>query len=208
VVAVPAHAAVRWLSHKDVVERFVVAPRTRQESDEAAAAIRLVTGLHHNFAPDDELALNFVNVQEIFALLDLLFGGLQLFLVSTGLVTLLVGAVGVMNIMLVVVGERIQDVGLRKALGATDRAVFAQFLSEASAVSTLSGIAGCLTGLGLLRLTRMAAPPDDPTVDFLLIDPQTTAIIVVSLILVGIVAGIVPAIRASRIPPAESLRAL
>jgi putative ABC transport system permease protein len=207
IVAVPAQAAVRWLSHTDKLDRFLVAPRTRAESDAAAAAIRLVTGLHHDFAPDDELAMNFVNVQEVWQILDTLFGGLRVFLVATGLVTLLVGAVGVMNIMLVVVGERTQEVGLRKAIGATDRAVFTQFLSEAAAVSTLSGAAGCVTGLALLQLVRMTIRRDDPASAMPLIDPGTISIVVLSLVLVGIVAGIVPAIRAARIAPAESLRA-
>jgi putative ABC transport system permease protein len=206
IVAVPAQAAVRWLSRTDRVETFLVAPRTREESDEAASAIRLVTGLHHDFAPDDELALNFVNVQEIWQILDVLFSGLQLFLVATGLITLLVGAVGVMNIMLVVVGERTQEVGLRKAVGATDRAIFVQFLSEATAVSTLSGAAGCATGLALLKLVRMTIRQSDPASALPLVDPETTIIIVVSLVLVSIVAGVIPAILASRIPPAESLR--
>ena len=81
-----------------------------------------------------------------------------------------------------------------------------QFLSEAAAVSILSGAAGCVTGLSLLKLTRLTVSKDEAVAAVPIIDPETTGIILVSLILVGIVAGIVPAIQAARIPPAESLR--
>ena len=140
-------------------------------------------------------------------ILDVLFGGLRLFLVATGLVTLLVGAVGVMNIMLVVVAERTAEVGLRKALGATDRAILLQFLAEATLVSTLAGVAGCAVGLVLQRIARVALERTETTAAVPLVDPGTIVVVVVSLVLVGMVAGLAPAIRASRIPPAESLRA-
>jgi putative ABC transport system permease protein len=206
IISIPAEAAERWLSRSDVVERFIVAPRTRYESHAAADAIRLMTSLHHDFEPGDELALNFVNVQEIWQILDTLFLGLKVFLVGTGLVTLLVGAVGVMNIMLVVVGERTQEVGLRKALGATNRAIFLQFLAEAALVSTLAGTAGCVLGFALQKLSRMTIRSHDPVANLPTVDPETVSIILVSLVIVGIVSGLIPALRAARIPPAESLR--
>jgi putative ABC transport system permease protein len=134
-----------------------------------------------------------------------MFTALQVFLVGAGLVTLFVGAVGVMNIMLVVVGERTSEIGLRKAVGATSRDVFVQFLAEAVVVGVASGLLG--TGAGLL-LTALAAGPlrasgmnvtGSP-------DPLTVGAIAFSLALVAIVAGVLPAVRAARIPPSEALR--
>ena len=120
--------------------------------------------------------------------------------------TLLVGAVGVMNIMLVVVGERTAEIGLRKALGARGRDVFVQFLLEAVAVAGAAGGLGVAGGLLLLRATApafAAAGIQIPSTPDLL----TTGAVTMALVLVAIVAGVVPAVRASRIPPAEALRA-
>jgi putative ABC transport system permease protein len=206
-VLVPQTAARRWLSRTDVIQKFLVAPRTREDSEIAIQGIRSVLSLHHGFEPDSELALAFVNVKEITNILDALFLGLKISLVGVGLVTLLVGAVGVMNIMLVVVSERIQEIGLRKAIGASNRAVFALLLAESTAVATLSGVLGSLAGFALINLGEMTAPPDQPLLSAAVFDAQTTILVVVSLILVGVVAGFLPALRAARVAPAESLRA-
>jgi putative ABC transport system permease protein len=106
------------------------------------------------------------------------------------------------------VGERIQEIGLRKALGASDRAIFTLFLAEAAAVSTLSGTVGALVGFFLIMLTRSNLAPGDPLINEPVFHPTTTATVVICLVLVGILAGIIPAIRASKIPPAESLRSI
>jgi putative ABC transport system permease protein len=207
-VLVPYTSAMRWFQQDDAIDRFIAAPRTREESAEGIRGIRSVLALHHDFEPDTDITLNFVDIQEVWMVLDLLFTGLKVFLVGAGLVTLLVGAVGVMNIMLVVVGERIQEIGLRKALGASDRAIFTLFLAEAAAVSTLSGTVGALVGFFLIMLTRNNLAPGDPLINEPIFHPTTTATVVICLVLVGILAGIIPAIRASKIPPAESLRSI
>lgn len=207
-VLVPYTSAMRWFQQDDAIERFIAAPRTREASTEGMRGIRSVLALHHDFEPDTDVTLNFIDVQEVWTVLDLLFTGLKVFLVGAGLVTLLVGAVGVMNIMLVVVGERIQEIGLRKALGASNRAIFTQFLAEAGAVSTISGTLGALVGFFLITLTRSNLAPGDPLINEPIFHPTTTATVVICLVLVGIVAGIIPAVRASKIPPAESLRSI
>jgi len=207
-VLVPYTSAMRWFQQDDAIERFIAAPRTREASTEGIRGIRSVLALHHGFEPDTDVTLNFIDVQEVWTVLDLLFTGLKVFLVGAGLITLLVGAVGVMNIMLVVVGERIQEIGLRKALGASDRAIFTQFLAEAGAVSTISGTFGALVGFFLIMLTRSNLAPGDPLINEPVFHPTTTATVVTCLVLVGIVAGIIPAVRASKIPPAESLRSI
>lgn len=207
-VLIPHTAAVRHLEFDDTVQRFIASPRTRQQSAEAAVGIRSVLGVHHDFAPSSDLALTFVDVEEIWQLLDGLFGALKLFLYGAGILTLLVGAVGVMNIMLVVVGERVQEIGLRKALGASNRAIFLLFLSESMAVSTISGTAGALTGYVLVHVGTAAARASGQQVPTPVFNLEITLIVVISLILVGVVAGLVPAIRGARIPPAESLRSV
>jgi putative ABC transport system permease protein len=132
---------------------------------------------------------------------------LRLFLLVAGAITLFVGAMGVMNIMLVVVGGRTPEIGVRKALGARGRDLFLQFLAESTFVAGASGLIGTATGVVLLKATRPTFEragiqmPDG-------LDPFTTTVITGSLVVVAIVAGVLPAMRAARVPPAEALRAM
>ncbi|MEM7411454.1 MAG: ABC transporter permease [Myxococcota bacterium] len=207
-VVVPTQAAFRWLDRGATVRRFVATPRHRDESSESIRAMRSVTALHHGFQPDSEIALDFVDIKEVWNILDALFTGLKAFLISASVVTLLVGSVGVMNIMLVVVGERVQEIGLRKALGAKDKAIFALFLAESVAISLMAGLLGGATGIGLVRLTQLAADHGEfglvrPVVDWTLVGVGLSV-----LGAVAVIAGTIPALRAARTSPSESLRSV
>ena len=164
-------------------------------------------GLHHDFDPALETALSFMNLYE--ALLDIYNMQIaqRLFLIVAGVITLLVGAVGVMNIMLVVVGERVNEIGLRKAIGGTSRAIFVQFLTEAVAVCGVSGLVGTGLGVAATQLLGAVSPPGTPTASPPVLDPVTVSAVALSLVIVGLVAGVAPALRAARVPPAEALRA-
>jgi len=206
-VFIPYPVAQRWLLKHDRVDMAIFAPVTRERSWEAIGHFREIVGLHHDFAPDLDAALSFFNVHEALKLVHGLFLGFRIFLVTAGLVTLLVGAIGVMNIMLVVVGERINEIGLRKAVGATNRSIFLQFLAEAASVCGLSGILGAALGVGLTRLVAAVAPAGSQYSSPPELSAATVTLIAVSLVAVGIVAGVLPAVRAARVPPAEALRA-
>ena len=206
IVFVPWTAAQRWLLHSDEVTQISFSPVRREESRELIRQSRELLSLHHDFAPDLDTALSFFDVYEILSIVFGLFTAFRVFLLSAGVVTLLVGAVGVMNIMLVVVGERTAEIGLRKAVGASDRAIFAQFVAEAAAVCGASGVAGALLGIGFTKLVAWLSPPESPLASPPLLDPFAIAVVVAGLVGVGVVAGVVPAVRAARIPPAEALR--
>jgi putative ABC transport system permease protein len=205
---VPYTTAGRWLTHRERHPMLVAAPRELGATDAAIEAIRALLGLHHRFDPSSETALQFVSVRQILAMFDRMFLGFRIFLFATSLATLVVGAVGVMNLMLVLVRERRREIGLRKALGATDRDVFALFLCEAAAIAVAAGLLGTLLGLALVQLRARSAAPDDPLFSTPVLDPWIAAAIGCSLVLVAIVAGAVPAWRAARTSPSDSLRAL
>jgi putative ABC transport system permease protein len=205
-VFIPYTTAQRWLLKDDHVAEAIFAPLTREESWDAIRHVRGVVALHHDFAPDLDTALTFFNVHDILQIVHTLFLGFRIFLVSAGLLTLVVGAVGVMNIMLVVVGERTSEVGLRKAVGATSRAVFLQFLAEATAVCGLSGLVGSGLGIAFTQFVAAVAPAEGPFSSPPVLSPVTAAVITGALVAAGIVAGVVPAVRAARTPPAEALR--
>jgi putative ABC transport system permease protein len=121
-------------------------------------------------------------------------------LASIALVSLLVGGIGVMNIMLVSVTERTREIGLRMAVGAKPRQILAQFLVEALSLSTLGGIIGVL--FGLFAASRLAASFGWP----MLVRPDVIAVSVVFSAVVGIVFGLYPAQKAARLDPIDALR--
>jgi putative ABC transport system permease protein len=206
-VMIPYTTAQRWFTRSERLEQIVFAPRTREESRASVRHARELLGLRGSFSPDIETALYFFDIQEMLEIMARVFVGLRFFLLVAGVVTLLVGAMGVMNIMLVVVSERAREVGLRKAIGATDRAIFVQFLAESAGVSTLSGLTGAALGVGLSVFMRTRMPEDGMLGSPAILDPPAAAVFVTSLVVVGVVAGLAPALRASRIDPADTLRA-
>ena len=206
-VLIPYTSAQRWFTRSDRHNVLIFDPRTPEQSWTAMDRVRALLGLHHDFGPHDEEAVGFASVQEAVQLLDLVMLGLRIFLIAAGMITLLVGAVGVMNIMLVVVAERTREIGLRKAVGASNAAIFSQFLAESLAVTSLAGALGALLGW-LATVIRVATLPADGSVPLPLFEATTVGAIVFSLTAVGLVAAIVPALRASRIEPAISLRSL
>ena len=203
---IPYTTAQRWFSRTKRLTEFSLAPANSDRSGETIRRVRELTALRERYAPSLESALWAFDIQEPLALVRTLFLGIRVFMAGAGLVTLFVGAVGVMNIMLVVVGERRQEIGLRKAVGAHDRDIFLQFVAEASIVSLGAGVAGTGVGLGLVRGLAAWLPEDatfqsPPIFDLSLVVPLTLA-----LVIVGSVSGLMPALRAARIPPSVALR--
>ena len=126
------------------------------------------------------------------------------FLGVVGVVTLGLGAIGIINIMLVSVTERTREIGLRKALGATHRAILTQFFVEGAFLTALSG------GIGLALVggfvTLLAALPAPEGFDTPRIVPASAIVAIVSLAVAGIAAGLYPARQAALLPPVEALR--
>jgi putative ABC transport system permease protein len=207
-ILVPYTAAQRWITKTDVLPEIAFTPVTREASWDAIRRVRETLGKHHEFHPDLETALWFFNIQEPLQMIAGMQMALRLFLLVAGITTLLVGAVGVMNIMLVVVGERTNEIGLRKAVGATRREIFVQFFAEATSVCLVSGFAGGAAGVALAQLMARLVPPDSPFASVPVVDPLTVVAITAGLVLVGMVAGVAPALRAAQVPPADALRAV
>jgi putative ABC transport system permease protein len=121
-------------------------------------------------------------------------------LASIAAVSLLVGGIGIMNIMLVSVTERTREIGLRMAIGAKPRNILAQFLVEALVLSSAGGVIG--VALGLLAARQLSARFDWP----LLVQPQIIVIAVTFSAAVGVVFGLYPARKASQLDPIDALR--
>jgi putative ABC transport system permease protein len=129
---------------------------------------------------------------------------MNVFLGSVGLVTLALGAIGVINIMLVAVTERTHEIGLRKALGATNRSILLQFFLEGTLLTLFSGLIGMGFAAGLMAIMDTQQGPggfDPPR-----IVPMSAIVAIGSLTLAGVAAGLYPARKAAMLQPVEALR--
>lgn len=179
-------------------------PRTRALHDSAQLQVHKVIGRNHNFDWHNVDAFDEWDTIRTQDMIGGIFDAMDKFLGSVGLVTLALGAIGVINIMLVAVAERTPEIGLRKALGATNRSIMFQFFAEGAFLTLLSGGFGMAVAAGLMSaLHRLPSPPgfDPPT-----LVPMSAAIAIGSLALAGVAAGLYPARKAAKLQPVEALR--
>lgn len=149
---------------------------------------------------DSNLSYNSNDVLERARNLQQLANATNQQLVWIASISLLVGGIGVMNIMLVTVTERTREIGLKKAIGARRSRILWQFLTEAAVLTSLGGIIGVLTGMGLAQIvSRVSGSPTAISV------PATVMAVLFSM-LIGIIFGLMPAVKAANLNPIEALR--
>ena len=194
-MAVP-YTAARYFTEVPTVKEIYFSVADSSMVVPATAQIKRVIQARHR----PESVYNVENLTQLVAVAEKTANALTIVLLLIAAVTLLVSGIGIMNIMLATVSSRIREIGIRKAMGATNREIQLQFLSEAILISLLGGLTGVVIGLALPFSVRFLTEYRVP------ISGLSAIVAIVVSSLVGILFGTIPATRAARMDPVESLR--
>ena len=168
--------------------------------------IRRALCANHPIHPDDQSAIYVEDMAENFEIIDNVFLGVSLLAIFVGFGSLMAGVIGVGNIMWIIVKERTQEIGIRRAIGAKPIDIIVQILSESMVLTTIAGIAGvCFASLVLGVVDHATLDPINGSAHFEL-RFMNAVWIVVTFFVLGTAAGTIPAIKAMRIKPIEAMR--
>jgi putative ABC transport system permease protein len=190
----------RTRSGERAVSTIIVQAASEEQSEAAEAQAKAVLQEEHELAADDEDDFTMFSQTELLDTVNIITGTLTAFLGAIAGISLLVGGIGIMNIMLVSVTERTREIGIRKAIGALKRDILVQFLLESVLMSVLGGLLGIVLGWGMAEVGSKAL--------------GMSAVMDISTVLlatgfaggVGLVFGLYPAWRAASLQPIEALR--
>ena len=189
---------------EDAISFINYRPITRDQHLRAKQEVHRIIGRRHGFDPKLEDAFEDWDTIENSQRVGKIFDAMDWFLGVVGLVTLGLGAIGIINIMLVSVTERTKEIGLRKALGATYRNILTQFFIEGAFLTAFSGGIGLAISVAFVTLLAMLPSPEG--FDTPRIVPASAVAAIASLAIAGITAGLYPARKAALLPPVEALR--
>src|ERR1700729_2617816 len=190
---------------QDAITSIQYQPRTEDLNETAKTEVHRIIATRHGFDPAAKEAFEEWDTIKSNRTVGLIFTAMDIFLGGVGIVTLALGAGGIINIMLVTVTERTKEIGLRKALGATNRSILFQFFLEGLTLTALSGLIGIVEAAVLMGALGSVVGDNDMGFDPPRLVPWSAAMAMGSLMLCGIVAGLYPARQAAMLQPVEAL---
>ena len=168
--------------------------------------IRETIGRAHTIDPEDEQGVMVFNTEVLFQMLDSLFKGVNFLIWLVGLGTLLAGAIGVSNIMMVTVRERTIEIGIRRAIGATPKMILSQIISESIVLTMVAGMSGILFAVMILQMLELANTEDGILAAHFQVGFWTAIFAALAIAAMGVLAGLAPAARAMSIKPVDAMR--
>lgn len=205
-VVLPQSTFRKAFARADKVDFICFVANDKVKISNLIPRIRSTIFRRHQIDPADESAMWVMDISEMFEQVDGLFTGISLLALFIGVSTLLAGVIGIGNIMWVIVKERTQEIGIRRAIGAKPRDIVVQVLCEGVALTIVAGIAGICFAAIVLGVVNHLANTGDPSVyaHFQMSFASAMSIVGIFVIL-GTLAGLIPSIKAMKIKPIEAL---
>ena len=201
-VYIPLTTAQKYFTGTDLVNAYAFQVASTENladgEKEAAALLRR----SHRGISDFKVENIGEEILRVRKEVDVLISNWQMVLASISGISLLVGGIGIFSVMQISISERVYEIGLRKAIGATDGAIFGQFLIESVSLSLVGGLLGSALGYGITLLAGQAFE------DGLAVSPAGLVLAAAFAIVIGLGAGIYPALRASKLTPVDAIRSL
>lgn len=205
-ITIPFSVCRKTYNYGNSVHMIAMTGRGNVKMSSLSDKVRSIVARAHHVSPDDEQAVQAFNTEVIFSIIDSLFSGVNFLIWLIGLGTILAGAIGVSNIMMVTVKERTTEIGIRRAIGATPKMILSQILTESLLLTSVAGMSGILFGVTILQMLEMGNTHDGIIETHFQVNFWTAIFATLFLITLGMIAGLAPAFRAMAIKPVDAMR--
>ena len=205
-ITLPLTLVQQTYNRGNEVDMIAVTGRKGVIMSNLSPRIRETIARAHLIDPTDERGVMVFNTEVLFQLLDNLFRGVNFLIWLVGLGTLLAGAIGVSNIMMVTVRERTTEIGIRRAIGATPHVILTQIISESIVLTLVAGMSGILLGVLVLQMLEIGNTEDGIVTAHFQVGFWTAIFAALVVSAMGVLAGLAPAARAMSIKPVDAMR--
>jgi putative ABC transport system permease protein len=208
-IFLPFTSMQRTFNYGDIIGWFAITSKKNVPASVVEKKSIKALKQKYKIHPDDDRAIGHFNVEKEFNKMTGLFDGISMLIWIVGAGTLLAGAIGVSNIMLIIIKERTKEIGVKRALGATPSEIVIQIILESVFLTSLAGIIGVIFGVSILTSIDNLMVSNNIQMDMFMhpeIDFKTAVSALIILISAGVFAGMIPAYKAVKVKPVEALR--
>ena len=207
-VFLPSSSFNANFNSEGIINSFCLSLSSDAKTSEIERDLKGFLAWQYGFDAHDENAVYVANIEAQTASFESLFHGLQILSWIVGICLLLSGIVGVTNVMLIIVKERTNEIGIRKAVGATSGSIISMMMTESIVITACAGVVGALLGIGVVILADKFLLPlfETEVISRLEIDSMAIVGSIIVLCLCGVLAGLFPALKASQIEPVDAIR--